>query len=114
MYVNVPVLVAALREAMNKSADGGVYFGRWPAEKLPNKPRGIRVGYYYGCSHTVTLVVNKILLVVCILSTELCSYTVNWLLFQSSLTRCRCKLYTFFFYVNSFKVILLLKMSRPK
>ena len=45
MYVNIPVLVAALREAMNKSADGGVYFGRWPEEKLPNKPRGMRVGY---------------------------------------------------------------------
>ena len=44
MYANVPVLVAALREAMNKSADGGVYFGRWPEEKLPKNHKGLRVG----------------------------------------------------------------------
>ena len=34
MYLNIPALVPALREAMNKSADGGVYFGRWPEEMI--------------------------------------------------------------------------------
>ena len=43
MYANIPVLVPALREAMSKSADGGVYFGRWPGEMVPNMPNGLRV-----------------------------------------------------------------------
>ena len=43
MYANIPVLVPALREAMNKSADGGVYFGRWPREKVLSTPKGLRV-----------------------------------------------------------------------
>ena len=42
-YVNIPALVPALREAMNKSSDGGVYFGRWPEEKTKKTPKGFRV-----------------------------------------------------------------------
>lgn len=34
MYVNIPELVKALREAMDKSEDGGVYLGRWPKEVI--------------------------------------------------------------------------------
>ena len=44
-YVNIPVLVPALREAMSKSHDGGVYFGRWPGEMVPSMPKGLRVSY---------------------------------------------------------------------
>ena len=43
MYVNIPALVPALREEMNKSADGGVYFGRWPEEMTRSTPNGWRV-----------------------------------------------------------------------
>ena len=35
MYVNIPALVKGLREALSKSEDGGVYYGRWPKENVP-------------------------------------------------------------------------------
>ena len=44
MYVNIPALVKALREALNKSKDGGVYLGRWPKENMP-KSNGMHVSY---------------------------------------------------------------------
>ena len=43
MYINIPELVKALREALNKSKDGGVYLGRWPKEKTPGTPNGVTV-----------------------------------------------------------------------
>ena len=43
MYANIPALVPALREAMSKSTDGGVYFGRWPGEMVPGSPKGVHV-----------------------------------------------------------------------
>ena len=45
MYVNIPVLTTALKEAMRKSHDGGVYFGRWPEEKVPWTPKGFHVSF---------------------------------------------------------------------
>lgn len=32
LYVNVPVLVAALKKYRSESLSDGVYFGRWPGE----------------------------------------------------------------------------------
>ena len=46
MYVNIPALVKALREALNKSEDGGVYIGRWPKENMPTMPDGMPVSCY--------------------------------------------------------------------
>ena len=45
MYANIPVLIEALREAVNKSKDGGVYFGRWPKENVPKLPDGMPVSF---------------------------------------------------------------------
>ena len=45
MYVNIPALVKGLREALSKSADGGVYYGRWPKENVPNMPNGLPVSH---------------------------------------------------------------------
>ena len=45
MYVNIPVLTIALREAMKKSHDGGVYFGRWPQEMVPWMHKGLQVSF---------------------------------------------------------------------
>ena len=45
IYANIPVLIEALREAVNKSEDGGVYFGRWPKENVPGLPHGMPVSF---------------------------------------------------------------------
>ena len=45
MYVNIPNLMSALRQTGNES-DDGVYFGRWPKERVHDKmKKGIQVKF---------------------------------------------------------------------